>query len=98
MWKEEQKWCKLSWEKLPDIANFHHPSSCPCNNPRRLLRESVRAPRKYIKMSRKEKLKLGVKKLKSIAKNGWDKVKDICKPEIMTMNNNCCPNKGLIEA
>jgi hypothetical protein len=25
MWKEEQKWYKLSLEKLPDIANFHHP-------------------------------------------------------------------------
>ena len=49
-------------------------------------------------VSRKEKLKLGVKKLKSIAKNGWDKLKNICKPEIMTINNNCCPNKGLIEA
>jgi hypothetical protein len=24
MWKEEQKWYKLSLEKLPDIANFHH--------------------------------------------------------------------------
>ena len=49
-------------------------------------------------VSRKEKLKLGVKKLKSIAKNGWDKVKNICNTEIMTMTNNCCPNKGLIEA
>jgi hypothetical protein len=27
MWKEEQKWYKLSLEKLPDIANFHHPTS-----------------------------------------------------------------------
>jgi hypothetical protein len=27
MWKEEQKWYKLSLEELPDIANFHHSSS-----------------------------------------------------------------------
>ncbi|MFZ3385020.1 MAG: group II intron reverse transcriptase/maturase [Candidatus Methanoperedens sp.] len=44
------------------------------------------------------KLKLGVNKLTNIAKNVWDTVKDICKPENMTMTNNCCPNKGLLEA
>jgi RNA-directed DNA polymerase len=44
------------------------------------------------------KLKLGVKKLTSIAKKVWDKAKNICKPETMTMTNNCCPNKGLLEA
>jgi RNA-directed DNA polymerase len=44
------------------------------------------------------KLKLGVKKLTSIAKKVWDKAKKICKPETMTMTNNCCPNKGLLEA
>ena len=43
------------------------------------------------------KLKLGVKKLTSIAKNVSDEVKNICKPEIMTITNNCCP-KGLLEA
>jgi RNA-directed DNA polymerase len=45
-------------------------------------------------VSRKEKLKSGVKKLKSIAKNVWDKAKNICQPETVTMTNNCCPNKG----
>lgn len=44
------------------------------------------------------KLKLGVKKLTRIAKNVWDKAKNTCKPETMTMTNNCCPNKGLLEA
>jgi RNA-directed DNA polymerase len=44
------------------------------------------------------KLKLGVKKLTSIAKNMLNKAKNICKPETMTMKYNCCPNKGLIEA
>jgi RNA-directed DNA polymerase len=37
-------------------------------------------------------------KLTSIAKNVWDKAKNICKLETMTITNNCCPNKGLIEA
>jgi RNA-directed DNA polymerase len=41
------------------------------------------------------KLKLVVKKLTSKANNVWDKVKNICKPETVTMTNNCCPNKGL---
>jgi hypothetical protein len=36
-------------------------------------------------------LKLGVKKLTGVAKKVWDKVKNICKPENMTMTNNCCP-------
>jgi RNA-directed DNA polymerase len=49
-------------------------------------------------VSREEKLKSRVKKLKSIAKNVWDKAKNICKLETVTMTNNCCPNKGLIEA
>ena len=44
------------------------------------------------------KVKLGVKKLTTIAKKVCDEVKNICKPETMTMTNNCCPNKGLIEA
>ncbi len=44
------------------------------------------------------KLKLEVKKLTSIAKKACDEAKNICKPETMTMKNNCCPNKGLIEA
>lgn len=44
------------------------------------------------------KLKLGVKKLTSIAKKVCDEAKNICKPETMTMKYNCCPNKGLIEA
>jgi len=44
------------------------------------------------------KVKLGVKKLTTIAKKMCDEVKNICKPETMTMTNNCCPNKGLIEA
>jgi len=44
------------------------------------------------------KLKLGFKKLTKIAKNVFDEVKNICKPETMTMTNNCCPNKGLLEA
>jgi len=44
------------------------------------------------------KLKLGVKKLTSIAKKVCDEAKNICKPETMTMKHNCCPNKGLIEA
>ncbi len=43
------------------------------------------------------KLKLGVKKLTSITKNVLDEIKYICKPETMTMTNNCCP-KGLLEA
>ncbi len=34
-------------------------------------------------VSRKEKLKSGFKKLKSIAKNVWDKAKNICKLEII---------------
>jgi len=37
------------------------------------------------------KLKLGVKKLTGIAKKVWDKAKNICKPETVTMTNNCCP-------
>ncbi len=41
------------------------------------------------------KLKLGVKKLTGIAKKAWDKVKNICIPETVTMTNNCCPIKGL---
>ncbi|MFZ3382889.1 MAG: hypothetical protein WA144_03075 [Candidatus Methanoperedens sp.] len=44
------------------------------------------------------KLKLGIRKLTSIAKNVFDEVKNICKPETTTMINNCCPNKGLLEA
>jgi RNA-directed DNA polymerase len=44
------------------------------------------------------KVKLGAKKLTTIAKKVCDEVKNICKPETMTMTNNCCPNKGLIEA
>jgi len=44
------------------------------------------------------KVKLGVKKLTTIAKKVCDEVKNFCKPETMTMTNNCCPNKGLIEA
>jgi RNA-directed DNA polymerase len=44
------------------------------------------------------KVKLGVKKLTTMAKKVCDEVKNICKPETMTMTNNCCPNKGLIEA
>jgi RNA-directed DNA polymerase len=44
------------------------------------------------------KVKLGIKKLTTIAKKVCDEVKNICKPETMTMTNNCCPNKGLIEA
>ncbi len=37
------------------------------------------------------KLKLGIKKLTGVAKKVWDKVKNICNPENMTMTNNCCP-------
>jgi RNA-directed DNA polymerase len=44
------------------------------------------------------KVKFGVKKLTTIAKKVCDEVKNICKPETMTMTNNCCPNKGLMEA
>ncbi len=43
------------------------------------------------------KLKLGEMKLTSIAKNVLDEIKNICKPENMTMKNNCCP-KRLLEA
>jgi hypothetical protein len=39
MWKEEQKWYKLSLEKLPDIANFHHPRE-------KLLEEAARKIKK----------------------------------------------------
>jgi RNA-directed DNA polymerase len=37
------------------------------------------------------KLKLGVKKMNSIAKKVWDKAKNINKSETETMINNCCP-------
>jgi RNA-directed DNA polymerase len=37
------------------------------------------------------KLKLRVKKLTGIAKKTCDKVKNFCKPETVTMTNNCCP-------
>ena len=37
------------------------------------------------------KLKQKVKKLNGIAKNVWDKTKEICKSETETMTNNCCP-------
>jgi phage-related minor tail protein len=37
------------------------------------------------------KLKLGVNKLTDNAKKAWDKAKNICKPETVTMTNNCCP-------
>jgi RNA-directed DNA polymerase len=38
------------------------------------------------------KLKLRVRKLTGMAKNVLEKAKNICKPETMTMTNNCCPN------
>jgi hypothetical protein len=34
----------------------------------------------------------------ALRKSKFDELKNNCKPEIMTMTNNCCPNKGLIEA
>ena len=37
------------------------------------------------------KLKLGVNKLTDNAKKAWDKAKNICKHETVTMTNNCCP-------
>ena len=37
------------------------------------------------------KLKLGVKKINSIAKRVWNKAKNVNKPETETMKNNCCP-------
>jgi RNA-directed DNA polymerase len=37
------------------------------------------------------RVKQEVKKLKGIAKNVWDKTKEICKSETETMTNNCCP-------
>jgi RNA-directed DNA polymerase len=37
------------------------------------------------------KLKLRLKKLTEITKNVWDKANNICKPETMTITNNCCP-------
>ncbi len=37
------------------------------------------------------KLKLGVKKLTGMTKKVWDKAMNICKPETVTMTNNCCP-------
>lgn len=39
----------------------------------------------------RRKLKLGIKKLRGMAENVWDKAKRICKPESETMTNNCCP-------
>jgi RNA-directed DNA polymerase len=57
--------------------------------------------------SRKSKLKvkkptsitekvIGIaEKVTDVAKKTLDKVKNICKPETVTMTNNCCPNKGL---
>jgi len=33
-------------------------------------------------------------KMTVVAKKTLDKVKNICKPETVTMTNNCCPNKG----
>ena len=41
------------------------------------------------------KLKQGFKKLTNVATKILDKAKKICKPETMTMTNNCCPIKGL---
>ena len=41
------------------------------------------------------KLKQGIKKLTNVATKILDKAKKICKPETMTMTNNCCPIKGL---
>ncbi len=37
------------------------------------------------------KLKLRARKITGIAEKAWDKAKNICKPETMTMTNNCCP-------
>jgi RNA-directed DNA polymerase len=37
------------------------------------------------------KLKLGVKKINSLAKRVWDKAKNVNKTETETMINNCCP-------
>ena len=39
----------------------------------------------------RRKLKLGIKKLRGMAENVWDKAKKIFKPESETMTNNCCP-------
>jgi len=41
------------------------------------------------------KLKQGLKKLTDVATKIVDKAKKICKPETVTMTNNCCPIKGL---
>jgi hypothetical protein len=41
------------------------------------------------------KLKQGLKKLTDVATKIVDKAKKICKPETVTMTNNCCPSKGL---
>lgn len=41
------------------------------------------------------KIKQRAKKLKDTTMKIWDKVKKICKPEIVTMTNSCCPIKGL---
>ncbi|VVB55499.1 Uncharacterised protein [uncultured archaeon] len=41
------------------------------------------------------KLKQGIKKLTDVAMKIVDKANKICKPETVTMTNNCCPIKGL---
>jgi RNA-directed DNA polymerase len=42
-----------------------------------------------------EKVTEIAKNVTDTAKKAWERVKYICKPETVTMTNNCCPNKGL---
>jgi RNA-directed DNA polymerase len=37
------------------------------------------------------KSELGIKKRTGMTKNAWDIAKSVCKPETVTMINNCCP-------
>ncbi len=37
------------------------------------------------------KLKLRARKITGIAEKAWDKAKNICRPETITITNNCCP-------